>query len=79
MLSRSLPAPQLRIAADDALKNADVLIVGMTNDGKFCSSLQQIDAAGGGWITRLAERGKTPEKPGEILLLGTPPGAGPLW
>ncbi len=75
--SRPLPAPRLTTTADPASEAADVLVVGITDGGDFCRTLQRIDTAGDGWITRLAKRGKTPKKKGQTLLLGASSAVGP--
>ncbi len=76
--SRPLLIPRLATTAADATTDCDVLVVGIADDGDFCPSLQQIDAEGDAWITRLVQHGKTPKKYGEMLLLGAPAGVGPI-
>ena len=72
MQSRPLPAPPLAITDDRVTSDADVLVVGITDSHPFGQTLQQIDAAGDGWLRRLADLGKAPKKKGETLLLGAP-------
>jgi leucyl aminopeptidase len=75
--SRPIPSPQLSTTDDPFSQAADVLILGIGNGRELGPTLERVDTAGNGWISRLIERKKVPQKRGEALLLAPPTASGP--
>ena len=67
--SLPMPSPTLEIAADPFDGKTEVLVAGLSQDGKLSPSLQKLDAQTSGAITRLVESRQLRGKLGEMNLL----------
>ncbi len=75
--STPLPSPNLDSITNADQEKADVLVVGLAEDGKLSATLSRIDEATDGLFTRLVSHGQLRGKQGETNLLASPRAAGP--
>ena len=75
--SHPLPSPELTTIPESALRNAEVVVAGLPEDGSLPSTLVAIDQETGGWIERLVKYGHLRGKRGELNLIASPISVGP--
>lgn len=75
--SNPIPSPTLATTTDPAGESADVLVVGLPEEGSLTPSLAKINEATDGWVMRLVEAGQIRGKQGEMSLLASPLSSGP--
>ncbi|MGB7343173.1 MAG: leucyl aminopeptidase [Pirellulaceae bacterium] len=74
----SLPFPQPALGITDApaTETCDVLIVGVVAGSTQSDTFNQIDQAGGGWISKLLQADKVSGKQGKLNQIASPEGVG---
>ncbi len=75
--SNPLPSPKLGTTTDPTEQKADVLVVGLPEDGSLTATLAKINETTDGWVERLVELEQIRGKKGELTLLASPLSSGP--
>lgn len=77
--SSPLPSPAFKITQDASVENADVIVLGIDEDGGLSPSGVAIDQAGNGCLKRMFEYGGISGKSGKstLISLTIPDGGGP--
>jgi leucyl aminopeptidase len=75
--SNPLPSPTLGTTRDPAEQKADLLVVGLPEDGSLTPTLAKINEMTNGWVERLIELEQIRGKKGELTLLASPLSSGP--
>ena len=75
---RPVASPTLKIATGTSVNSADVLVVGLSEDGSLPPSLHQLDADSSVWFQRLIDAQELRGKRGELTLLASPSASGPM-
>ncbi len=75
--SNPLPSPKLDTISAPTEQTADVLVVGLPENGTLTPTLAKINETTAGWVARLVELGQIRGKKGELTLLASPLPYGP--
>ncbi len=75
--SNPIPSPEISTTTEVLEQQSDVLVAGLTEEGRLPSTLDAVNQMTGGWIERLIAEGEIRGKQGELTLLASPANTGP--